>query len=168
MFTKLNNDRPTILVHIPLIASQINLLITHSIPRTLHGVRIVKTAIVWTQVGCSGFPAFSPSTLSSATNSMAAIVWQDLLEDHLNQLTQARLTLINKIMGKSQRWQQVICCKAKSSHFLASPSQVTSHFLASPSQVTSHLVRRQVKSSHKSFGPNTSQVTSLFVQVQVK
>ena len=54
------------------------------------------------------------------------------------------------------------------SHFLASPSQVTSHFLASPSQVTSHLVRRQVKSSHKSFGPNTSQVTSLFVQVQVK
>ena len=43
-----------------------------------------------------------------------------------------------------------------------------SHFLASPSQVTSHLVRRQVKSSHKSFGPNTSQVTSLFVQVQVK
>ena len=36
------------------------------------------------------------------------------------------------------------------------------------SQVTSHLVRRQVKSSHKSFGPNTSQVTSLFVQVQVK
>ena len=54
------------------------------------------------------------------------------------------------------------------SHFLASPSQVTSHFRASPSQVTSHLVRRQVKSSHKSFGPNTSQVTSLFVQVQVK
>ena len=54
------------------------------------------------------------------------------------------------------------------SHFLASPSQVTSHFRASPSQVTSHLVRRQVKSSHKSFGPNTSQVTSLFAQVQVK
>ena len=54
------------------------------------------------------------------------------------------------------------------SHFPASPSQVTSHFPASPSQVTSHLVRRQVKSSHKSFGPNTSQVTSLFVQVQVK
>ena len=47
-------------------------------------------------------------------------------------------------------------------------SQVTSHFLASPSQVTSHLVRRQVKSSHKSFGSNTRQVTSLFVQVQVK
>ena len=43
--------------------------------------------------------------------------------------------------------------------FFASPSQVTRHFLASPSQVTSHLVRRQVKSSHKSFGPNTSQVT---------
>ena len=55
-----------------------------------------------------------------------------------------------------------------SKSFCASPSQVTSHFLASPSQVTSHLVRRQVKSSHKSFGPNTSQVTSLFVQVQVK
>ena len=55
-----------------------------------------------------------------------------------------------------------------SKSFFASPSQVTSHFLASPSQVTSHLVRRQVKSSHKSFGPNTSQVTSLFVQVQVK
>ena len=63
------------------------------------------------------------------------------------------------------------------SHFLASPSQVTSHFLASPSQVTSHLVRRQVKSqviwsdvksSHKSFGPNTSQVTSHLVQTQVK
>ena len=54
------------------------------------------------------------------------------------------------------------------SHFLASPSQVTSHFRASPSQVTSQLVRLQVKSSHKSFGPNTSQVTSLFVQVQVK
>ena len=54
------------------------------------------------------------------------------------------------------------------SHFLASPSQVTSHFPASPSQVTSHLVRRQVKTSHKSFGPNTSQVTILFVQVQVK
>ena len=52
------------------------------------------------------------------------------------------------------------------SHFPASPSQVTSHFPASPSQVTSHLVRRQVKSSHKSFGPNTSQVTSLFVQVK--
>ena len=53
------------------------------------------------------------------------------------------------------------------SHFRASPSQVKSHFRASPSQVTSHLVRRQVKtqviwsdvkSSHKSFGPNTSQV----------
>ena len=55
-----------------------------------------------------------------------------------------------------------------SKSFFASPSQVTSHFLASPSQVASHLVRRQVKSSHKSFGPNTSQVTSLFVQVQVK
>ena len=55
-----------------------------------------------------------------------------------------------------------------SKSFFASPSQVTSHFRASPSQVTSHLVRRQVKSSHKSFGPNTSQVTSLFVQVQVK
>ena len=54
------------------------------------------------------------------------------------------------------------------SHFLASPSQVTSHFRASPSQVTSQLVRLQVKSSHKSFGPNTSQITSLFVQVQVK
>ena len=54
------------------------------------------------------------------------------------------------------------------SHFPASPSQVTSHFPASPSQVTSHLVRRQVKSSQKSFGPNTSQVTSIFVQVQVK
>ena len=47
-----------------------------------------------------------------------------------------------------------------SKSFFASPSQVTSHFLASPSPVTSHLVRRQVKSSHKSFGQTSSQVKS--------
>ena len=54
------------------------------------------------------------------------------------------------------------------SHFLASPSQVTSHFRASPSQVTSHLVRRQVKSSHKSFGQTSSQVKSQVIWSDVK
>ena len=46
--------------------------------------------------------------------------------------------------------------------------QVKSQVISVQVQVKSQVNWSDVKSSHKSFGPNTSQVTSLFVQVQVK
>ena len=46
--------------------------------------------------------------------------------------------------------------------------QVKSQVISLQVQVKSQVIWSDVKSSHKSFGPNTSQVTSLFVQVQVK
>ena len=46
--------------------------------------------------------------------------------------------------------------------------QVKSQVSSLQVQVKSQVIWSDVKSSHKSFGPNTSQVTSLFVQVQVK
>ena len=52
------------------------------------------------------------------------------------------------------------------SHFLQ--VQVKSQVISLQVQVKSQVIWSDVKSSHKSFGPNTSQVTSLFVQVQVK
>ena len=46
--------------------------------------------------------------------------------------------------------------------------QVKSQVISLQVQVKSQVIWSDVKSSHKSFGPNTNQVTSLFVQVQVK
>ena len=46
--------------------------------------------------------------------------------------------------------------------------QVNSQVISVQVQVKSQVIWSDVKSSHKSFDPNTSQVTSPFVQVQFK
>ena len=61
-------------------------------------------------------------------------------------------------LARSQRWQQVIFCKSKSSH-KSFPCKSRSSHKSFPCKS---------KSSHKSIGQTSSQVTSHLVQTQVK
>ena len=68
--------------------------------------------------------------------------------------------------GEATPSRQSYAAEMAASHFLQ--VQVKSQVISLQVQVKSQVIWSDVKSSHKSFGPNTSQVTSVFVQVQVK
>ena len=72
-------------------------------------------------------------------------------------------------MGLSQRWQQVIFCKSKSSRKSFPCKSKSSHKSFPCKSKSSHKsFPCKSKSSHKSFGQTSSQVTSHLVQTQVK